>query len=274
MNEQIETVEGEFTPVDETAVVVRQSFDMAQANPEAAFERAEAIVKHMAAKCTGPQFVAQIQGRAYPKVEWWTTVGASLGLFPVEMSSVRHEHADEGYYYEAVVEVRHSGVVVTRASAICSTHERSWGNRDEYAVKSMATTRATGKAFRIGLSSLAVMAGLEPTPADEIPPQGFQDRRRAPRQPSTDPMAVARREGLAALRVIRETSEDQQAWVAEHFPKLAKKGGADYTLEDWGDITTLAREQAGQDDLGWGPDHAAADAEADAAAAANAGAQP
>jgi hypothetical protein len=80
------------------------------------------------------------------------------------------------YGYRSVVEVLHKGQVVTRASAICTTEESAWGKRDEYAVKSMATTRATGKAYRIGLSGLAVLAGLEPTPADEIPPQGFNDR--------------------------------------------------------------------------------------------------
>ena len=168
-------------------VAISSAFDLAQTHPAAAFERASELVKIMAARCTGPQFVVQIQNRAYPKVEWWTTVGSALGLFPVEISSTRKELDNGGYMYEAVVEVRHNGTLVTRASHICSTDETAWGRRDEYAVKSMACTRATGKAYRIGLSSLAVMAGLEPTPADEIPPQGFPDQTsQAPSQaPST-----------------------------------------------------------------------------------------
>ena len=36
----------------------------------------------------------------------------------------------------------------------------------------MAITRASGKAYRIPLSFLAVMAGLEATPAEEIPVVG------------------------------------------------------------------------------------------------------
>ena len=36
----------------------------------------------------------------------------------------------------------------------------------------MAATRATGKAFRLGLSGLAVLAGLEGTNAEEMPEDG------------------------------------------------------------------------------------------------------
>ena len=72
-------------------VAISSAFDLAQTHPAAAFERASELVKIMAARCTGPQFIVQIQNRAYPKVEWWTTVGAALGLFPVEISSTRKE---------------------------------------------------------------------------------------------------------------------------------------------------------------------------------------
>ncbi len=155
-----------------TDVVHVETQALVQSDPLPALENTEKLVRYMSEKCTGPRFISNIQGRSYPRVEWWTTVGLALGLQPVEVSSKKIEF-EGGYMYEAVVEVRRNGEVITRASAICSTQERSWGNRDEYAVKSMAGTRATGKAYRIGLSALAVMAGLEPTPADEVPPQGF-----------------------------------------------------------------------------------------------------
>ncbi len=151
------------------------SADLTQVDPIAMLEQGQSIVKWMSAKCTGPEFIANIQGRRYPKVEWWTTVGMALQLFPVEVESKRFNF-EGGYQYEAIVEVRRNGNLITRASAICSTDEKAWGNRDEYMVKSMATTRAVGKSYRVGLSSLAVMAGLEPTPADEVPPAGFPDR--------------------------------------------------------------------------------------------------
>ena len=136
-------------------------------SPTAAMQKAEEVVRYMAAKCTDGRYISNIQGRLYPKVEWWTTVGMSLGLFPVEESSVRLDREDE-LIYEAVAEVHWHGEVVTRASAICSSSEDNWHGSPEYAIKSMAMTRATGKAYRIGLSALAVMANLEPTPAEEM----------------------------------------------------------------------------------------------------------
>lgn len=156
----------------EIAVVEHDGGGLVQHDPTAALLNTEKLVQYMADKCNDERFISIIQGRKYPRVEWWTTVGLALGLQPVEVSSKKIEF-DGGYMYEAIVEVRRNNQVITRASAICSTQESAWGKRDEYAVKSMAGTRATGKAYRIGLSALAVLAGLEPTPADEIPPQGF-----------------------------------------------------------------------------------------------------
>lgn len=144
-------------------------------DPTEPLKAAESLIKYMAEKCEGPAFISNIQGRKYPRVEWWTTVGAAAGLFPREVSSKRIDLGDDSIAYEAVVEIWRGDQMVGRASAICSTNERTWGNRDEYAVKSMAATRATGKAYRIGLSFLAVLAGLQPTPAEEVPEDGFKD---------------------------------------------------------------------------------------------------
>lgn len=141
-------------------------------DPVEAFKKAEELVGLIAKKCKGPQFIANIKGKEYPKVEWWTNVGAVLGLFPYTIFS--HRVDDDGHYkYEARVEVRRNGLAITSAEAICSTEEKRWKNTDEYAVKSMAITRATAKAYRIGLSFLATLAGLEATPAEEVPEEGF-----------------------------------------------------------------------------------------------------
>ena len=137
-----------------------------EGNPVKALMAAESLVQHMAAKCS--HLVMDLRGKKYPLVEWWTTVGSGLGLFPVEVSSTRLNRSDE-IVYEAVVEVRRFGQVVTKASAIASSKERSSWASNEFSIKSMATTRATGKAYRLPLGWLARLAGLEPTPADEMP---------------------------------------------------------------------------------------------------------
>lgn len=163
--------------VETTEIVKNGVFDT---DPVKALEQASILVKVISDKCIGANFIAEIKNKKtgaikkYPKVEWWTTVGSVLGLFPYVVHCIRREHADKGYFYEARVEVRdRSGYAVTSAEAICSTNETRWGYADEYAIKSMAQTRATAKAYRIGLSFLATLAGLEATPAEEVPPGGF-----------------------------------------------------------------------------------------------------
>ena len=108
-----------------------------------------------------------IQGKRYVKVEGWSTLGGMIGVLPREVSAIR---LDDGGY-EAVVElIRTSdGMVVGRASALCGMDEKRWAKVDEYARRSMAVTRATGKAYRLGFSWIVKLAGFEATPAEEIP---------------------------------------------------------------------------------------------------------
>jgi len=157
-------------------------------DPVKMIEQAELIVRAVSSKCTGKQFIAPIKNKKtgeikqYPKVEWWTTVGACLGLFPV-VTSVIKENRGSFYVYRAKAEVRRNGQVITSGEAICSQEEKRWGYADEYAVESMAQTRAIAKAYRIGLSFLATLAGLEPTPAEEVPPEGFDSPQKEPAKP-------------------------------------------------------------------------------------------
>lgn len=136
-------------------------------DPTKAIAHMENVVQAISKKCTGEQYISEIQDKKYPRVEWWTTVGAVLGLFPVVEYSRLLDREDE-IVYEARVSVRRQGQVITSGEAICSSKEKAWGNRDEYAIKSMAQTRATGKAYRNGLAMIAKMAGLEGTPAEEM----------------------------------------------------------------------------------------------------------
>jgi hypothetical protein len=137
-------------------------------DPERAFVEAQRIVSVVSQRCTGPGYLVNIRGKQYPKIEWWTTVSASLGLFPQVVFAQRLERDGE-IAYEAKVAVYRQNQIVASGEAMCSSKEERWSHADEYAIKSMAITRASGKAYRIPLSFLAVMAGLEATPAEEIP---------------------------------------------------------------------------------------------------------
>jgi hypothetical protein len=154
-------------------------------DPEQAYQQAQRLVKVAASRCTGPGFVVNIRGKQYPKIEWWTSVSASLGVFPRVVYSKRIDREDE-IVYEAKVEVHRNGKVLSSGEALCSSSEARWMHADEYAIKSMAITRASGKAYRIPLSFLAVMAGLEVTPAEEMPMNESVEIKPTDDQPATD----------------------------------------------------------------------------------------
>lgn len=136
-------------------------------DPEQAFRDAQRLVNIVASKCVGPGYLVNIGGRVYPRIEWWASVSASLGLFPQVVFAKRLDREDE-VAYEAKVAVYRQDQIIASGEAMCSNKEGRWQHADEYAIKSMSITRASGKAYRIPLSFLAVMAGLEATPAEEM----------------------------------------------------------------------------------------------------------
>jgi hypothetical protein len=164
---------------------VRNETSLFNSDPATAYKEAQRLVNVVSSNCTGPRYIAMINGKAYPKIEWWATVSSSLGLFPRVQYSRRLDREDE-IAYEAKVVIHRNGQVVSSGEAMCSTKEARWGNADEYAIRSMAITRASGKSYRIPLSFLAVMAGLEATPAEEIPSESIQKNDSNTEPPATE----------------------------------------------------------------------------------------
>ncbi len=108
-----------------------------------------------------------ISGKKYIKAEGWQTLGTFLGVTAREKSVVKHEDGSFEAYVE-LVKFR-DGTVVGGASAICTRKERRWASADDYAVRSMAVTRATGKAFRLSFAWIVTLAGYAPTNEEEMP---------------------------------------------------------------------------------------------------------
>jgi len=202
-------------------------------DPERAYKEAQRLVSVVANRCTGPGYLVNIRGKQYPKIEWWTSVSASLGLFPRVLYSKRLDRDDE-IAYEAKVEVHRNGIVMASGEAMCSNREERWRNADEYAIKSMSITRASGKAYRIPLSFLAVMAGLEVTPAEEMPSESFNNSiQKAPRTVQRDEFASEKQ--VSAVRGLIENpkvypSEKRQihGWMESGLLKSKAKELLDY----------------------------------------------
>jgi hypothetical protein len=112
------------------------------------------------------KFYTIIQGKKHVRVDGWISLGTLLGILPREKSVM--ELPDSSFVAEVELVRYDTGKVVAGASSLCSSDEKRWSGADKYARRSMAVTRATGKAYRLAFSWIINMAGYESTPAEEM----------------------------------------------------------------------------------------------------------
>ncbi len=110
-----------------------------------------------------------IQGKEYVNVEGWQYAGSRLGILPV-VDHLINVSQDGEIKYQAKVNLLNlrSEQVVGAGFAICSNKEQGKKYYQEFAIASMAQTRAIGKAYRNLLAWIIRAAGYEPTPAEEM----------------------------------------------------------------------------------------------------------
>lgn len=115
------------------------------------------------------QLFTNVKGNNYIYTDGWQIVGAFFGVTQRVTELVDLSDGLK-YKYRAVVELFDvkSGHVVGRGIAICDNKESNKKSWDEYAIASMAQTRAIGKAYRGSFGWLMKLAGYETTPAEEM----------------------------------------------------------------------------------------------------------
>lgn len=110
-----------------------------------------------------------IVGKNYAHVEGWQFAGGMMGLYP-KVISVENLSSGTEYKWKAEVQIinQKTGAVVSSGFAVCSNKENKKAKFDEYAILSMAQTRAIGKAFRNLLGWVMKLAGYEGIPKEEM----------------------------------------------------------------------------------------------------------
>lgn len=161
-----EVVEGTSTDLvaqpDHSATLFRTD------DPVEVLTRATEVADALAPAIEQRKLFASISGKKHITVEGWTTLGAMLGVTPI---CVWTRKTDDGW--EARVEARTlDGRTIGAAEAQCTRSEAMWANRDDYALRSMAQTRATSKALGSVLRFVVTLAGYSGTPAEEMPRDG------------------------------------------------------------------------------------------------------
>lgn len=109
-----------------------------------------------------------IKGKNYAHVEGWQFAGGLMGLFP-RVVAVHNLSNDKEMKWKADVEiVDRDGNVKANGFALCSSKEATKKYFDEYAILSMAQTRAIGKSYRNLVGWVMKLAGYEGTSSEEM----------------------------------------------------------------------------------------------------------
>lgn len=210
--------ENALVPVEaETAIMRPAAIEALGGNPEQMIEKATGIANALKGVITKAKLCVSIQGRDHVMVEGWTVMLSMLQVYPqVEWT---RKIDDEDCTYEARVRLVHmpSGRLVCAADAMARASEKpkGWG-RDEFSVRSMAQTRATGKAARLGFSWIVRLAGYEPTPAEEMDPLNEDSEEKAdPACPSC---------GVAAIVLMKQSKFGPFAGGPAHVCFKSKGG--------------------------------------------------
>ena len=191
------TTSTDIVPVERTPVTVFGTDE-----PVGIVARVTAVAGPLADFIKQQHMSTRINDREYVLAEGWSFMGAMLGVAPVtrRVSEVRDpEGALLGF--EAQVElVTRDGSIVGGAVAECAWVERNWSDREPFALKSMAQTRATGKAYRMAFGFVMKAAGYEATPAEEMVTERVGPAAPQPRQEPRTSTATSQ-PGLAGAEV-------------------------------------------------------------------------
>ena len=109
-----------------------------------------------------------IQNKQYIQVDGWQFLSISLNLTPI-ITELQNLSNESEFKYQAKCELKNAAnELVSVGFGICSNKEMKKRQFDEYAICSMAQTRAIGRAYRNRFGFIAKVAGFEPTPLEEM----------------------------------------------------------------------------------------------------------
>jgi len=139
-----------------------------QEKPSEVIERAREQAKELSKIIEQSGLVVNISGKRYLRFEAWQTLGMFNGITPYVEWTRDIQEADKTIGYECRALALRNGETISSAESQCTNSEANWRGKDLWQIRSMAQTRGCGKALRNVLSWIVVLAGYEPTPAEEM----------------------------------------------------------------------------------------------------------
>lgn len=198
-------------------------------DPVAVIEKATLVAKALADVIEQRSLYKQIGPKKHVLVEGWTLLGSMLGVFPITewTRPTVDSHGKAAWEARVVAQTRGGETVGTR-EAMCSRSESRWASADDYAIRSMAQTRAVSGALSGPLRFVMVLAGYEGTPEAETHTGG------SPTAVQDEAFQWIRPQSLTEIVDRYSALDTQEAWTHYWFPQLittlfgeGKQGGSD-----------------------------------------------
>lgn len=196
-----EIIDAKFTEEPSTALAVAEASQAPATlfgtdDPVEVIAKATRIAKELKKVIDQCGLVMVIKGKQHVKVEGWLTLASMLNLSPVN-EWTRPTESPDGW--EAACLLKNGrGEIIARGEASCGRDEGRWKTAENYAIRSMAQTRAQAKAISSKLRFVMVLAGYQATPAEEMPESQPAPLRRPPQEHKLSP-EQARNKRTAAL---------------------------------------------------------------------------
>ena len=172
------------------------------------------------------KLVHRIGNNRYLAAEAWLMIARFNGTVPMIEATIPVEDEGKviGYKARAVIRRLSDGVDVSAAESMCGLTEHvTKGQKDEgsrrNAAMSMAQTRASAKACRIAYAHIVVLAGYEPTPAEEMGAEGessIETHEEAPQPAKRVPRAPR-------ARTVKVEDVESQVIDEEVLPAIGKR---------------------------------------------------
>lgn len=165
-------MENGITPVEQTPENQLPALPV-KFDPQKDIENAQKAAKALMAVIAATKPL-EMNGKRYLYFEHWQTVGQFFNsTVGIEWTKELIE-GEQFYGYEAKAVIYNpQGIVVGGAESMCTIDENNWSNKPKFQLKSMAQTRAMAKALRSRFGFIAVLAGVEATPAEEMMGDGY-----------------------------------------------------------------------------------------------------
>jgi len=213
-------------PAELHALAIQRAPELVLQEAQKAAQALNQLIESKPNKCV-------IEGKTYLQFEDWQTLGRFYGV-TVAARSTKYIEFGEVRGFEATAEALlvGSNQVISSAEAMCLDDEWKWQGKPMFQLKSMAQTRACAKAFRNVLAWVVVLAGYQPTPAEELdgettPPAVAAPRRRSetaapastiepPKRRNADSISDAQINRLYAIAREKGISKSElHAWLAK-----------------------------------------------------------